>query len=152
MTDEDELQNRFRELANAVPQKASPVVEERLRVEFRTRLNHRRRFTDRVAQAAAVAGVAAGLYLVWSDLASRRGTDQQTTEISRERQRSDFVALPYAQSEVPLEGPVIVRVQIPVSELSAMGLAFAPATAQERVDAELLVGQDGVARAVRLAQ
>ena len=68
------------------------------------------------------------------------------------RQRSEFIALPYAQSEVPLEQPVIVRVHIPVSELGVMGVPFAPATGGERIKADLLVGQDGVARAVRLVQ
>jgi hypothetical protein len=67
-------------------------------------------------------------------------------------QRSEFIALPYAQSEVPLEQPVIVRVQIPVSELSGMGMPFASVTARENVDADLLVGQDGVARGVRLVE
>ncbi|HLH05581.1 MAG TPA: hypothetical protein VKX25_22625 [Bryobacteraceae bacterium] len=49
-----------------------------------------------------------------------------------------FVPLPYGQSDVPLESGVIVRVRLQ----SDAG----------PVDADLLVGQDGMARAVRFDQ
>ena len=152
MTEQERLQDRFRTLARAVPQKASPDLEERLRTAFRVRVNQRVRLWGYVARVAASAGLAAGLYLVWTQWTHGEGSGQQTTVTAPVRQRSDFIALPYAQSEVPLEQPVIVRVQIPVSELGAMGMPVAPATIEKRVSADLLVGQDGVARAVRLVQ
>jgi hypothetical protein len=43
-----------------------------------------------------------------------------------------------------------VRVQVPVSQLSGMGIPFAHVAAEEKVNADLLVGQDGIARAVRV--
>jgi hypothetical protein len=49
-----------------------------------------------------------------------------------------------------MEQPVIVRVQIPASQLGGMGIPFAHVAAEEKVNADLLVGQDGIARAVRL--
>jgi hypothetical protein len=152
MTEEDRLEDRFRTLARAVPQNASPAVEERLRAAFRLRVNQGARLWGYVARVAASAVLAASLYLVWSQWTHRKGSDQQVAAIAPARQGSEFIALPYAQSEVPLEQPVIVRVQIPASELGLMGMPLAHATAGERVNADLLVGQDGIARAVRLVE
>jgi DNA-directed RNA polymerase specialized sigma24 family protein len=44
----------------------------------------------------------------------------------------------------------LVRVQIPASQLGGMGIPLAHVAAEEKVNADLLVGQDGIARAVRL--
>jgi len=152
MTEKDRLHDRFRKLARAVPQNASPAVEARLRAAFRVRVNQKARLWGYVARVAASAVLGAGLYLVWSQWTHRRGSEQQAAAIAPARERSEFIALPYAQSEVPLEQPVIVRVQIPVSELGLMGMPLAHATAGERVNADLLVGQDGIARGVRLVE
>ena len=59
-----------------------------------------------------------------------------------------FFALPYAQSDVPLEHAVVVRVNMPPSEASALGMPFDPG-ARKEISADLLIGQDGMARAVR---
>jgi hypothetical protein len=152
MTEQDQLKERFRALARAVPQKASPDLEERLRTAFRVRVNQKVRLWSYEARVAASVGLAAGLYLVWTQWRHGEGSGQHAIVTAPVRQRSEFIALPYAQSEVPLEQPVIVRVQIPLSELGVMGVPFAPATTGEKVNADLLVGQDGVARAVRLVQ
>jgi hypothetical protein len=69
----------------------------------------------------------------------------------------EFVALPYSQSGVPLENPVIVHMTLGRSELGALGVSAAVVNAREiggteKIHADLLVGQDGVARAVRFVQ
>jgi hypothetical protein len=145
MSEEDQLKDQFRVLARAVRQHASPALEDRLRAAFRTRVNQRR--WKYVARVAAMAVIAAGLYLAW---VHKRGSEQESAVSAPAHHRSGFIALPYAQSDVPLEQPVIVRVQVPVSQLSGMGIPFAHVAAEEKVNADLLVGQDGVARAVRL--
>lgn len=62
-----------------------------------------------------------------------------------------FVALPYADSGVPLEEGVIVRVEIPRAELRRLGApVMLPAGTNGEVRADLLIGQDGIARAVRI--
>jgi hypothetical protein len=152
MTEEDQLEDRLRQLARVVPQTAGPAVEERLRRAFRARRNEQAPVWKYVAKLAASAVIGAGLYLGWTYWAHRRGLDQQMAAIAPVQQRPVFIALPYAQSDVPLEQPVIVRVQIPVSQLGGMGMPFAPMTATGRINADLLVGQDGVARAVRLVE
>jgi hypothetical protein len=60
--------------------------------------------------------------------------------------------LPYAQSDVPMEQAVIVRIKISASELGAIGMPLSGVPRGGNVSADLLVGQDGVARAVRLVE
>lgn len=62
---------------------------------------------------------------------------------------SGFVALPYAQSEVPLEEAVIIRVDLTPSAWGALNVRPSPKTGGG-IRADLLIGQDGVARAVRV--
>jgi hypothetical protein len=63
-----------------------------------------------------------------------------------------FIALPYAQSGVPLEEAVIVRVNLQPSEWGSLGVPGPLPHTNGKISADLLVGQDGVARAVRLVQ
>ncbi len=151
MNDEDRLEDRLRCLARATPQTAGPALEGRLRMLFRARLNERARHRRYVRMAAAVA-IAASLYLAWMHGERSAASQHEAATIAAARQRSGFIALPYAESEVPLEQPVIVRVQIPVSQLGEIGVPVMSVAGEERVSADLLVGQDGVARAVRLVQ
>jgi hypothetical protein len=145
MSEEDQLKDQFRVLARAVRQHGSPALEDRLRAAFRTRVNQRR--WKYVARVAAAVVIAAGLYAAW---AHKRGSEQESAVSAPVHHRSGFIALPYAQSDVPLEQPVIVRVQIPASQLGGMGMPLGHLAAEEKVNADLLVGQDGIARAVRV--
>jgi anti-sigma factor RsiW len=60
-----------------------------------------------------------------------------------------FVVLPGAEALPRLESGRVIRIEIPESELTAVGLWPAHAGA---VQADVLVGQDGLARAVRFVQ
>jgi hypothetical protein len=61
-----------------------------------------------------------------------------------------FVVLPGADALPRLESGRVIRIEIPESELTAVGL-WPPAHAGA-VQADVLVGQDGLARAIRLVQ
>ena len=61
-----------------------------------------------------------------------------------------FYRLPDADILPPLDSAVIVRVQLPLSSLAAMGVPVDEDRASESVQADLLLGQDGLARGVRL--
>lgn len=61
----------------------------------------------------------------------------------------EFVPWPGARDLPPLESGELVRVDLPVSMLPALGM-LPPATRQTVVKADVIVGQDGLARAVRL--
>lgn len=62
---------------------------------------------------------------------------------------TSFLAWPGAMAGPPLESGSVIRVTLPVSILPALGL-WPPPSAGSEVPADLLVGQDGFARAVRL--
>lgn len=62
---------------------------------------------------------------------------------------NEFVIVPGAAALPPLESGELVRMELPVSMLPALGVV-PPASAAMRVKADLIVGQDGLPRAVRL--
>ena len=62
---------------------------------------------------------------------------------------SGFMALPGAAWLPEMESATIVRVSLPVTALPAYGVAIQPDVTSEAVLAELLVAQDGQARAIR---
>jgi hypothetical protein len=148
MSRDEELQDRLRRLASAGPQEASTSVEQELRARFRARRKQKPMWSY-MAEVAAVLLAAGGLFLA---LTHSRSTDRSNAIASSVNHASGFIALPYAQSGVPVEQAVIVRVKISVSELGVMGLPLAAAPRAREVSADLLVGQDGVARAVRLVE
>jgi hypothetical protein len=62
---------------------------------------------------------------------------------------SEFVAVPGAASLPPIESGSLVRVDLPISVLPSLGVT-PPATSVVTVKADLVIGQDGLTRAVRL--
>lgn len=62
-----------------------------------------------------------------------------------------FVPWPGAEVFPPFESGSLVRVDLPVSSLPALGLST-PAPEARVVQADIVIGQDGFARAVRLVQ
>ncbi len=74
----------------------------------------------------------------------------QRDELPQESDRlAGFIPLPAADGLPGFDSGMIVRVAIPTASLPAYGLAITPESAQT-VNADLLVGQDGQARAIRL--
>lgn len=65
---------------------------------------------------------------------------------------TDFIPLTYSVDSTRLEGGQMVRVLIQRSALISLGLPMNGERAEELVKADLIVGDDGVARAVRLVQ
>jgi len=62
----------------------------------------------------------------------------------------EFVAIPTAVGLPPLESATIVRAELPLSALPEYGLQISTHAAHAVVQADLLVGQDGVPRGIRL--
>jgi hypothetical protein len=142
MIGQDELKQRLRELAEAAPQAASVESEQRLREIFRARQRRRRAWKYLTAVAASLV-IGGASYVLWQGH-ERKMAATESSYVSP----PGFLALPYAQSDVPLEHAVVVRVNMPPSEASALGVPFDPG-ARKRISADLLIGQDGMARAVR---
>jgi hypothetical protein len=81
---------------------------------------------------------------------SNRGTRGPSTSTPRAGLRiEEFVALPGAIGLPTFESGRIVRVDIPVSSLPAYGVELVPDAVGSEVQADVIVGQDGQARAIR---
>ena len=62
----------------------------------------------------------------------------------------EFITLPGAAGLPELESGSVVRIAVPVGALPEYGLDIVQAGSKTTVDADVLVGQDGLARAIRL--
>jgi hypothetical protein len=62
----------------------------------------------------------------------------------------EFITLPGAAGLPDLESGSVVRISVPVGALPEYGLDIAQVGSKTTVDADVLVGQDGLARAIRL--
>lgn len=133
---------------------ASPDVEKRLRGEVRAIARARRRRTWLgVSSVAAVLVLAVALY-AWrighrhtlETVQSPAAQEETTAEVA-----TDFLPLPYYH--VPMNTGSTVRIEVPAQTLVSFGLA--PGDFREgdgKVLADVLVGEDGLARAVRFVR
>jgi len=145
---ERKLNQDFRNLAQAGPLEAPGTVEQQLLAAFRKQ--HRRRIVGRWgAVGGGIAAIAAGL-VVMAVLRTPPTLVSPLPGISQDT--ADFVALPDADTDAPLEYATIVRVQLPLYALRDIGFAINEQRATDRVQADVLLGQDGLARAVRFVQ
>jgi hypothetical protein len=65
---------------------------------------------------------------------------------------TDFIPLRYGDDHKPMESGEVIRVQMPRSALITLGLPVNMERADEQVMADLLVGEDGLARAIRFVR
>jgi hypothetical protein len=141
MNEEIDLTNNLRRLASTLPREASPRVEQNLAAVFRARHPRKIRLWISAATAAVL--------LLSLTLLRKHPPPRQDYVVYNV---AGFVALPYAQSGVPLESVVVIRVQMRPAELSSIGVAVPATASTAQFTADLLVGQDGVARAIRLVE
>ena len=160
-----ELLEGLRALAADGPGEAPPHIEQQLRVQFRRRSRRRSLMTWMPAfSVAAALGIA---LLVWSQapwtqapksrsvlpVAPAQMVAASTVPPGAEEDAdTSFYPLPEAEALPAVENAMVVRVQLPVSSLQLMGVPVSEERADASVQAELLLGQDGLARGVRLAQ
>jgi hypothetical protein len=143
MKENANVQEALRRLASLSPRRASAGTEQRVRAAFRAKRKRRSppRWSFAAMAAACVALVSVALvFHPW----------RSSPAIPKNRAAANgFIALPYSQSDVPIEQAVIVRVRLQSPELGAFGLQPDTPRASD-IDDDLLIGQDGVPRAVRL--
>jgi hypothetical protein len=60
-----------------------------------------------------------------------------------------FIDLPYSDENLSGEGAVVLQVELPRSAVALAGIPVSDGAADGRVKAEVLVGADGLARAIR---
>lgn len=154
---EQELLENLRALAEAVPREAPSHVKECLLQEFRRRSAHRHRMVW--FPATGIAGVAAALVILLVmpkhpapfPVNARVASADSSAAVSADPD-SDFYPLPEAEGLPPVENATIIRVQLPVESLQSMGLDVNADNSTDQVQADILLGQDGLARAVRFVE
>jgi hypothetical protein len=127
-----------------------PVREQALLAAFDAHwARPRRRSSRRAWMTAAAASILVAVTLDWIAVtyAPRNGGAKADAIADV----GDFVPWPGAQAWPPFESGELMRVDLPVSTLPALGL-WPPSSASNVVQADIVVGQDGFARAVRLVQ
>jgi hypothetical protein len=70
-------------------------------------------------------------------------------QLARNEVVTDYIPLTYLNDSTAFDSGLVVRVQVPRSTLISMGLPMNVETSHELVKADVVVGDDGVARAIR---
>ena len=90
-------------------------------------------------------------YTMASNKAVRRPRGTQANQAEAEIM-TDFMPLTYGAAMRPNEGGQLVRVELPRSALATLGLPMNVDNANGRVKADVLLGHDGLARAIRFVR
>ena len=147
------LSRDLRALADADPSEAPGELRARLLIEFRRHSARKRRMAW--LPAAGIGAIAAAILLfVWMPKQPTAVSNPvgQSLLLTAEDTDADFYPLPEADGLPPIENATVVRVQMPLASLQLMGVAVNEVGAAEPIEADILLGQDGLARAVRLVQ
>ena len=123
------------ESADAMP---SSAVEQHLVAAFRAQRLRRR--LPYAAIAASVVLLAASAYLL------RSPAPQAAT---RAEVVTDFIAVAGTDPTEPIDSPILVRVRLPRTALVKFGLPMNEERSSEFVQADVVLGHDGLARAIR---
>ena len=149
MPNERKLNQTLRMLADAETAEAPRDVELALISAFR---GHRKRKAIWYWAVSAGVAIMAGAALFALLRPAPPAIRSAQARAAAEPEIAEFYELPDADAGIPLEHATVVRVQLPVSELRVMGFVTEERSTDERVRADVLVGQDGVTRAVRFLQ
>jgi hypothetical protein len=150
--DERDLVEGLRALSSDGPCQAPAYIEHRLLTEFRSR-SRLRRARAWLSAASAGAIAAAIAVLLWiGPLAPRRAASPVDSPAMADETTAGFYPLPDAEALPPVESAMVVRVQMPMASLELIGFPINQDRASDRVEAEVLLGQDGLARGVRLVE
>jgi hypothetical protein len=154
------LKAGLRAVAGQMSQAGAPArVELRLRAAFRARNGIpayapvRPRILTWAAAAAAVIGLAMFLVRDRQPAMTQPAMTQMAMAAIPAQIESDsdndFIALPNAAEIGPNEDVNMVRVEVPRSAMIALGFEVRPEQAWQPVQADVMLGADGLARAVR---
>jgi len=152
-----ELLEGLRSLAADGQQGAPLRVEERLLAEFQRRTRVRRA----AFWSSGIAAIAATLTVMMflgskqhAPVIAQTGMEANMIEVpgSQGETAMSFYPLPEASELPPVENATIVRVALPVSSLRSIGFQVSDEGANEPVEADVLLGQDGLARGVRFVE
>jgi hypothetical protein len=81
---------------------------------------------------------------------------RQKTPLKRVPQQrevaTDFFAIPYAPAMTQFDQGQVIRVKVPASSMRSFGLPVREERIFDRIDADVLLGGDGIARAIRFVR
>ena len=63
-----------------------------------------------------------------------------------------FFSLPFSDAALPLDQATVIRVELPRSALELAGLPVDEDRRNQRIRADLILGADGLARAIRFVE
>jgi len=161
MTDDlDRLQRAFRAIAlddAADAERAARRIEPALLAEMRARRSPERpRSISRIVGLAMAAALVGGLAApVWIVTRGARPPRAEAPNVAAPPVEITTSFLPLAYSAMPLTDARVVRLEVPRTALAAFGLTPIDAVETTRtgtVLADVLVGDDGLARAVRFVR
>ncbi len=151
---ENYVEDALRELAASLGRTQAPTrVEAELRAAFRQKVAARAKRGTWVRFAALP--VAAALLLALGLAVVRRSPEPQAARPARAAAReivTDFFPLSYGPSPAPEGHLQIVRVRLPRSAMASFGLPLNPDGDQQRIQADVVLGSDGLARAIRFVR
>ena len=65
---------------------------------------------------------------------------------------TDFFAIPYAPAMTQADYGQVIRVNVPAASMRTFGLPVSEERMFDRVQADVLMGEDGLARAIRFVR
>ena len=140
------LEDAISRLAAGMAETGAPFEVERAVLAEFDRVKRRKRAR---IWAAAAAALAASVTVVW--MAEKRPVQNPPAPVAVEAESEEpFVPIPYVLPPAPFERVEVVRMSLPVSELIAAGFRMQTADLGAEAEADVIVGQDGRLRAVRL--
>jgi hypothetical protein len=132
------------------PRQAPDRVEAALREQFQHRqaaARPPRRWWQVWGLAAAVATIVLAVLVMQPSPAVPEPPEYASQEIA-----SDYLPIGYATPLAPDEFAQVIRVSVPRSDMVQFGLPVRLDQGPERVTADVVVGEDGIARAIRFVQ
>jgi hypothetical protein len=132
------------------PRQAPDRVEQALRRQFREQ--HKGKQPDRASWRWWGVAVAAATIVLALLVLRPTPPPPQSAEVASREITTDYIPIGYGAPLSPNEFAQIVRVSVPRSDMARFGLPIRLDAGPERVTADVVLGEDGVARAIRFVQ
>jgi hypothetical protein len=137
-------------LAADLAETGAPLELERAVLAEFDRVQRRKRGRVWMAAIGTIAASVAGVWMLHQRSAPKPAASPAIEAQADSESEQPFVPIPYVLPPDQYERVEIVRVKLPVSELIAAGFRMQTADPGAQAEADVMVGQDGRPRAVRL--
>jgi hypothetical protein len=137
-------------LAADLAETGAPLELERAVLAEFDRVQRRKRGRVWMAAIGTIAASVVGVWMLHQRAAPKPVASPAIEAQADSESEQPFVPIPYVLPPDQYERVEIVRVKLPVSELIAAGFRMQTADPGAQAEADVIVGQDGRPRAVRL--